>query len=110
MYEAHTYEWTHPPYDDQEQAALIFGNQLFTAARKTVETLGDHLSAAAGPGGRTAHLRTGGTVFTLGICDAGDIFLRNDEIGDVRHLPHVNANSSPDAIAEAVANHIGDLY
>ncbi|MFJ2397470.1 hypothetical protein ACIOTI_32590 [Streptomyces sp. NPDC087843] len=83
---------------------------MLTVAQKAVERLGDQWGAAAGPGGRSGHLRTNHTVFTIGVCDAGDIYLRNDVIGDVRHLPHVNANSSPDDIAEAVAAHVGDLY
>ncbi|MER7982472.1 hypothetical protein [Streptomyces sp. NPDC095817] len=107
--DAHTYEWTHPPYEDQEPAH-VFNSPLFTAARKAVEFLGDQFGAAAGPGGRTAHLRTQGVVFTLGICEAGDVYLRNEDIGDVIHLPHINANSSPNDIAEAVFNHIGDIY
>ncbi|MFF1517102.1 hypothetical protein [Streptomyces sp. NPDC058305] len=107
--DASTYQWTHPPYDD-EDSAPIFGDQLFTVARKAVLRLGDQWDAAAGPGGRTGHLRTNHTVFTIGVCEAGDIYLRNDTNGDVRHLPHVDANSNPDGIADAVCDHIADLY
>ncbi|MEU1567229.1 hypothetical protein ABZ504_43910 [Streptomyces mirabilis] len=104
----HTFDWTHPPYDDED--APILGSQLLAVAQKAVERLGDQWGAAVGPGGRTGHLRTDHTVFTIGVCEAGDVFLRNDKIGDVMHLPHVNANSSPDDIAEAVAQHVGHLY
>ncbi|MGW3820069.1 hypothetical protein [Streptomyces sp. NPDC005046] len=107
--DGHTFFWTHPPYDDKEGVPIL-GSQLFTVARKAVEMLGDQWGAAAGPGGRTGHLRTNHTVFTIGVCEAGDVYLRNDDSGDVRHLPHVDANSSPDDIAEAVTLHIGDLY
>ncbi|MCX4993397.1 hypothetical protein [Streptomyces sp. NBC_00568] len=107
--DAHTHEWTHPPYDDQDGAPIL-GDRLFTVACAAVLLLGDQWGAAAGPGGRTGHLRTNHTVFTIGVCEAGGIFLRNDNEGDVRHLPHVDANSSPDDIAEAVAAHVGDLY
>ncbi|MFE2603678.1 hypothetical protein ACFXDI_10060 [Streptomyces mirabilis] len=105
----HTFHWTHPPFDEDENEP-ISGSLLLTVAQGAVSLLGDQWGAAAGPGGRTEHLRTNHTVFTIGVCEAGDVFLRNDQIGDVRHLPHVNANSSPDDIAEQVAEYIGELY
>lgn len=105
---AHTFRWTSPPYPED---APIFGARLLTVAQKAATLLGDQWGAAAGPGGRTGHLRNGfHDVFTIGVCEAGDVFLRNDVVGDVRHLPHVDATSSPDRIAEAVASHIGDLF
>ncbi|MFE9769805.1 hypothetical protein ACFYPC_35675 [Streptomyces sp. NPDC005808] len=105
---AHTFNWTQPPYDEETP---ILGGQLLAVAQKVVERLGDQWGAAAGPGGRTGHLRYAHhDVFTIGVCEAGDVFLRSDVAGDVRHLPHVTANSSPDDIADAVAIHVGDLY
>ncbi|MFI6340765.1 hypothetical protein [Streptomyces sp. NPDC050535] len=104
----HTFDWAHAPFTEDTP---ILGNQLHTVAQKAVEQLGDQWGAAAGPGGRTGHLRNAHQdVFTIGVCEAGDVFLRNDVIGDVRHLPHVNANSSPEDIANAVALHVSDLY
>ncbi|MFD9464275.1 hypothetical protein [Streptomyces sp. NPDC060027] len=107
---AHTFNWTHPPFD-KDEGETIRGSLLLTAAQRAVSLLGDQWGAAAGPGGRTGHLRNAHhDVFTIGVCDAGDVFLRNDVTGDVRHLPHADAHSSPDDIAEQVAEYIGDLY
>ncbi|MCX4429500.1 hypothetical protein [Streptomyces mirabilis] len=103
----HTLNWTHLPFDQGEPTPRSL---LLTVAQRAVSLLGDQWGAAEGPGGRTGHLRTDHTVFTIGVCEAGDVFLRNDEIGDVMHLPYVNANSSPDDIAEQVAEYVGDLY
>ncbi|MEU2588245.1 hypothetical protein ABZ612_36400 [Streptomyces avermitilis] len=104
----HTFHWTHPPFD--EDGPILAGLPL-AVAQKAVELLGDQWGAAAGPAGRTGHLRNAcHDVFTIGVCEAGAVFFRNDVLGDAMHLPQVDAYSSPDRIAEAVADHIGDLY
>ncbi|MFE7077123.1 hypothetical protein ACFU96_44265 [Streptomyces sp. NPDC057620] len=106
--EGHAFDWTHPPYTED---APVLGSQLLAIAQKAVEQLGDQWSAAAGPGGRTGHLRNAyGDVFTIGVCEAGDVFLRNDVAGSVRHLPHVDPYSDLDEIANAIVLHVGDMY
>ncbi|MET8292195.1 hypothetical protein ABZV80_44940 [Streptomyces sp. NPDC005132] len=104
----HAFNWTHMPFDEDEANP---GSLLLTAAQTAVTLLGDQWGAAEGPAGRTGHLRSGShDVFTLGVCEAGGVFLRNDGTGDVMHLPHADATSSADTIAAQVAEYIGHLY
>ena len=104
-----TFEWEHAPFHDEQQPDN--GPLLVAAVREAVTLLGDQWGAAAGPAGRTGHLRNAhNDVFTVGVCEAGAVFLCNNVAGDVMHLPHVDAHSSPARVAEAIADHIGDLY
>ncbi|MFF4542239.1 hypothetical protein [Streptomyces aureus] len=104
----HTFRWAHMPFDDEEDEPTSL---MGTVAQQVVALLGDQWGAAEGPGGRTGHLRNAHQdVFTIGVCEAGCVFLRNDVSGDVMHLPHVNADSSADEITEAAHEHIGELF
>ncbi|MET8411702.1 hypothetical protein ABZV34_27015 [Streptomyces sp. NPDC005195] len=104
----YAFTWTSQPFDEDEAAPASL---LLTVAQGAVTLLGDQWSAAEGPAGRTGHVRSGSRdVFTIGVCEAGAVFLRNDGTGDVMHLPHTDAESDVDAIAEQVAEYIGHLY
>lgn len=82
----------------------------YDVAVAALEFLGDQWGALPGPWGLTGHLHSGDWVpFTIGVCEVGDLYIRNDSQGDARHLP----GSSTDDVAtlgRAVAEVIGELY
>ncbi|WP_406834788.1 hypothetical protein ACICHK_00030 [Streptomyces sp. AHU1] len=103
----HTFRWTHLPFEEEDEPQSL----LLTVARQVVELLDGQWGAAEGPGGRTGHLRDAQQgVFTIGVCEAGCVFLRNDGSGAVMHLPHVDADSSADEISEVVHEHLHELF
>ncbi|MFC7512624.1 hypothetical protein ACFQV4_29835 [Streptomyces thermocarboxydus] len=82
---------------------------LHRGARR-LEFLGDQWTALPGPWGTTGHLRSPDRIpFTVGVCEAGRLYLRNDSAGDSTHLPY---DSSADlaGIGRAIAEAIGGLY
>lgn len=82
----------------------------YAVAQAALEFLGDQWSALPGPWVRTGHLRNADRIpFTVGICEAGHLYLRNDAQGDSVHLPF-RSTSDLTAIAQAIADTVGDLY
>lgn len=83
----------------------------YTVARAALEFLGDQWSALPGPWGTTGHLHSPDrTPFTVGVCEAGHLYLRNDFLGDSTHLPYEPNGGDPAHIGRAIAEAIGDLY
>ncbi|MGW0969953.1 hypothetical protein [Streptomyces sp. NPDC002516] len=104
----HTFRWAHLPFDNEEDEPTSL---LGTVAQQVVALFDGQWGAAEGPGGRTGHLRSAEWgVFTIGVCEAGCVFLRNDTSGAVMHLPHVDADSSANEITEAAHEHIDELF
>ncbi|WP_237329956.1 hypothetical protein [Streptomyces sp. BA2] len=62
------------------------------------------------PLGTTGHLCSGDRVpFTIGVCEAGHLYIRNDAQGDSAHLPFTSTADLP-AIGQAIAEVVGGLY
>lgn len=60
--------------------------------------------------GVTGHLHNADhTPFTVGVCEAGDLYVRNDELGDSAHL-RLSSTADLKSLGQAVADVIGDLY
>jgi hypothetical protein len=88
-------EHPHSPYD---------------IARAAVEALGDQWGALPGPWGITGHIHDADrTPFTIGVCEAGVLYIRNDERGDSSHLA-MDSNTDLETIGQAIADLIGHLY
>lgn len=82
----------------------------YAVACAALEFLGDQWSALSGPWGTTGHLRSGDRIpFTVGVCGAGDLYIRNDAQGDSVHLPFTSTADLP-AIGQAIAEVVGELY
>ncbi|MFI9825254.1 hypothetical protein ACIHFC_33175 [Streptomyces sp. NPDC052013] len=85
-------------------------NTPYGIARASLEFLGDQWSALPGPWGRTGHLHNADRFpFTVGVCEAGHLYLRNDFLGDSTHLPY-DSSAAPALIGQAIAEAIGALY
>jgi len=97
-----------PPIPFHRQPIPRFS--LFEISEDATEILGDQCGVDPGPWAQTGHLRCNGTPFTIGICEAGDLYVRNDETGDAVHLPHVTPDNERRAIAQAIADTIGALH
>ncbi|MFF3406657.1 hypothetical protein ACFYW8_10655 [Streptomyces sp. NPDC002742] len=83
---------------------------VYATARAALEFLGDQWGALPGPCGATGHLHNADHIpFTVGVCEAGHLYLRNDAQGDSVHLPFTSTDD-PTAIGQAIAKVIGDLY
>ncbi|MEU2857620.1 hypothetical protein ABZ672_04205 [Streptomyces mirabilis] len=82
----------------------------YDVVRAALEFLGDQWGALPGPWGTTGHLRSGDRIpFTVGVCEAGDLYIRNDAQGDSVHLPFTSTDDLP-AIGQAIAEVVGALY
>ncbi|MFJ5779332.1 hypothetical protein [Streptomyces sp. NPDC093094] len=87
-----------------------FPHTLYDVARAACEALGDQWQVLPGHWGVTGHLRSPDRIpFTIGVCGAGSLYLRNDLRGNSAHLPAA-AESDPAVIGQAVADLIGHLY
>ncbi|MFJ9662910.1 hypothetical protein ACIRPR_33785 [Streptomyces griseoflavus] len=83
----------------------------YTVARAALEFLGDQWTVLPGPWGTTGHLRSPDRIpFTVGVCEAGHLYLRNDSAGDSTHLPYESRGGDPAVIGRAIAEAIGGLY
>ncbi|MFJ2007794.1 hypothetical protein [Streptomyces chartreusis] len=59
--------------------------------------------------GTTGHLRHDAAIpFTVGVCEAGHFYVRNEESGASTHLP-VSTTAELDTLANALCDVIGDL-
>ncbi|MCT9003499.1 hypothetical protein [Streptomyces rhizosphaerihabitans] len=82
----------------------------YEVACAALEFLGDQWGALPGPWGRTGHLRSGDHVpFTVGVCEAGHLYIRNDAQGDSAHLPFASTADLA-AVGQAIAEAVDDLY
>lgn len=82
----------------------------YDVARAALEFLGDQWGVLPGPWGRTGHLRSGDCIpFTVGVCEAGDFYIRNDAQGDSVHLPFTSTADLA-VIGQAIAEAVGTLY
>ncbi|WP_435220624.1 hypothetical protein [Streptomyces sp. Tue6028] len=82
----------------------------YEIACAAVTAMGDQWGVRPGPWGRTGHLRNADhTPFTVGVCEAGYLYLRNDELGDSVHLPLSSTADLP-TLGQAIANVIGELF
>ncbi|GGY05074.1 hypothetical protein [Streptomyces minutiscleroticus] len=82
----------------------------FEVARAALVLLGDQWGVLPGPMGTTGHLHNGdGTPFTVGVCEAGHLYVRNDSQGDAAHLP-VPPTADLAALAHAVARILPELF
>jgi hypothetical protein len=73
---------------------------------KRWETNGEPCPA---PGGSPATYDADRTPFTIGICEAGVLYIRNDERGDSAHRA-MDSNTDLETIGQAIADLIGHLY
>ncbi|MGW0730883.1 hypothetical protein [Streptomyces mirabilis] len=82
----------------------------YAVACAAAEALGDQWRALPGPGLVTGHLHSGDRVpFTVGVCEAGDFYIRNDSVGDSRHLL-VDPTADLPSLGAAVARVVGHIY
>ncbi|UFQ99721.1 hypothetical protein KBP30_41585 [Streptomyces sp. Go40/10] len=82
----------------------------YAVACAAVEFLGDQWGALPGPWGVTGHLHNADHIpFTVGVCEAGDLYIRNDLQGDSRHL-RFRSTADITLIGRTIAAVIGDLY
>lgn len=82
----------------------------YDVAKASLDHLGDQWVAHPGPWATTGHLRGwDGTPFTIGVNPTGELFVRNEQLGDALPLPVVPTDDL-DHIARAVADIIGALY
>ncbi|WP_086798753.1 hypothetical protein [Streptomyces caniscabiei] len=82
----------------------------YQVAQAAAVILGDQWGVRPGPMGTTGHLHNADwTPFTVGVCEAGHLYVRNDEIGDSAHLP-VTVTADVDALARAVVDVLGSLF
>ncbi|CAM5717801.1 MULTISPECIES: hypothetical protein [Streptomyces] len=82
----------------------------YDIAKAALTYLGDQWGAEPGPWATTGHLRAwDGTPFTIGAQPTGELFLRNDQLGDTLALP-VKPTDDLDTIARAVDETVGHLY
>lgn len=108
------------PFTDPGDSSHAATRQLPRAARShphavrrregLLDHLGDQWGAECGPWATTGHLRGWDrTPFTIGVNPTGELFVRNDQLGDALPLP-VKPTDDLDTIARAVAEIIGHLY
>ncbi|KUN37710.1 hypothetical protein AQJ30_15615 [Streptomyces longwoodensis] len=96
------------PVSYHEQTAPAF--TLADVARAALDHVGDQWRAASGPWGTTGHLWAwDNTPFTIGVNGTGELFVRNDRLGDALPLPVTPADDL-DTVARAVADITGRLY
>lgn len=82
----------------------------YDIARAAVDALGDQWGALPGPLGVTGHLHNDDrTPFTVGICEAGELYVRNDALGDSAHLP-LSITADLKTLGEAIADVLPDLH
>ncbi|MEU6071851.1 MULTISPECIES: hypothetical protein [Streptomyces] len=82
----------------------------YAVALAVVAVLGDQWGALPGPWGTTGHLHDADRIpFTIGVCEAGSLYIRNDTRGDGAHVP-VKSDADLNTIGEAIAELIGRLY
>ncbi|WP_328868628.1 hypothetical protein OHT76_44090 [Streptomyces sp. NBC_00287] len=48
--------------------------------------------------------------FTVGVCEAGHLYVRNDSRGDSTHLLDTEPDADLVTLGQAIADVIGDLY
>jgi hypothetical protein len=93
-------------YDQPEEHP----HSLYAVALAAVEALGDQWGALPGPWGTTGHIHDADRIpFTIGVCEAGLLYIRNDRRGDSVHVP-VKSDTDLKTIGEAIAELIGHLY
>lgn len=82
----------------------------YEVALAALDLLGDQWGVEPGPMGVTGRLHNADwTHFTVGVCDAGCMYVRNDENGDSAHLrPKVTAGTA--ALAQALHDVIDSLF
>ena len=82
----------------------------YDVAKAALTYCGDQWGAEPGPWATTGHLRAwDNTPFTIGVNATGELFVRNDKLGDALPLP-VEPTDDLDTIARAVAEIVGHLY
>ncbi|PWI05489.1 hypothetical protein DIZ27_38825 [Streptomyces sp. NWU339] len=83
---------------------------LYDVAKAALEHCGDQWRAAPGPWATTGHLWAwDNTPFTIGALPTGELFVRNDQLGDALPLT-VKPTDDLDTIGRAVAEITGHLY
>lgn len=82
----------------------------YDVAKAALKYCGDQWGAEPGPWATTGHLRAWDlTPFTIGVNPTGELFVRNDQLGDALPLP-VEPTDDLDTVARAVAEIVGHLY
>ncbi|MER7740008.1 hypothetical protein ABTX34_17110 [Streptomyces sp. NPDC096538] len=96
------------PVSFHRQPVPAFTVHEATAAALT--HLGDQWTAHPGPWATSGHLRGwDGTPFTVAVAGTGQLYVRNDQLGDALPLDVTPADSL-DTVARAIADVIGRLY
>ncbi|MFG3267880.1 hypothetical protein [Streptomyces bobili] len=87
-----------------------FPHSPYAAACAAEQAMGDQWQVFPGPWGVTGHLfNSEHTPFTVGVCEAGSLYIRNDERGDSIHVP-VNSHTPLTKIGQTIAELINDLF
>ncbi|WP_371648732.1 hypothetical protein [Streptomyces mirabilis] len=83
----------------------------YDVAKASLDHLGDQWAGATpGPWATTGHLRAWDkTPFTIGANPTGELFVRNDRLGDALPMP-VRPTDGLETVARAVAEIVGHLY